>query len=74
MSEFKDFKVGDEVVPVAKGSYFGAMKLTAVYESHMEAGNLRLNYGHWEHAPFKELEILDKPENHISPNCKAKDV
>lgn len=21
-----------------------------------------------------KLEILDKPENHISPNCKAKDV
>jgi len=21
-----------------------------------------------------ECEILDKPENHISPNCKAKDV
>ncbi|HEM7101732.1 TPA: hypothetical protein U2K53_003485 [Acinetobacter baumannii] len=22
----------------------------------------------------RELEILDKPENHISPNCKSKDV
>ncbi|OTM90955.1 hypothetical protein [Acinetobacter baumannii] len=22
----------------------------------------------------RELEILDKPENHISPNCKVEDV
>lgn len=60
MSEFKEYKVGDEVVPVAKGSHFGAMKLTAVYESHMEAGNLRLNYGHWKHAPSPAVKPYNK--------------
>lgn len=58
--EFTNFKVGDEVVPVAKGSYFGAMKLTVVYESHMEAGHLRLNYGHWKHAPLQEVKPMNE--------------
>ncbi|MBP4545735.1 hypothetical protein ACMZ5C_17430 [Acinetobacter baumannii] len=46
MSNFREFKIGDEVVPVAEGSFFTRMKITAVYESHMESGHLMLNYGH----------------------------
>lgn len=65
MSEFGKFKVGDEVVPVAKGSYFKAMKLTAVYESYMEAGHLRLNYGHWKHAPSPDVKLINEASKHV---------
>ena len=49
-----DFKVGDWVEPVAKGSGFKAMELTAVYDSHMESGHLQLNYGHWRQVNDKQ--------------------
>lgn len=69
-----EFKVGDYVVPVAKGSFFGVMKLTAVYESHMEAGRLRLNYGHWKHADLPKPENLEEIQAEIVHwfNCEVK--
>lgn len=64
------FMVGDWVEPVAKGSAFKAMELTAVYDSHMEAGNLQLNYGHWIKVD-KNTDSCTDIKNHISPNTKV---
>ncbi|HDX5828783.1 hypothetical protein L2634_04850 [Acinetobacter baumannii] len=47
------------MVPVAEGSFFTRMKITAIYKSHMEAGHLGLNYGYWKHASSDVKTIND---------------
>lgn len=66
----KDFKAGDWVKPISKDSNFKAVELTAVYESHMEAGPIQLNYGFWEKVD-EHTDCVSDIRDHISPTTKV---
>jgi len=88
MSEYKEFQTGDLVVCTDDGleaKYLTIKKITGFIDDW----GLVLNDGeHWvEKNRFRraepeeiaaghriDCETLDKPENHISPNCKVEDV
>lgn len=65
-----------EVVPLKDGKEL--KMLQGIYGSAMfnPASNEEIAAGHRIDKPSdsRELEILDKPENHISPNCQSRDV
>lgn len=58
----------DEVVPVYADVKFPYKVLTGE-----QVGDVTMGFDLGRDIT-RELEILDKQENHISPNCKAKDV
>ncbi|WP_407508660.1 hypothetical protein [Acinetobacter baumannii] len=65
-----------EVVPLKDGKEL--KMLQGIYGSAMfnPASTEEVAAGHRIDKPSnpRELETLDKPENHISPNCKVEDV
>lgn len=80
-----EFKVGDRIVYLADWDDFDGIM---TYDSRFDDNSwnhknmirkatpeeIAAGYRIDQTSDSRELETLDKPENHISPNCKVKDV
>ncbi|MEL1746362.1 hypothetical protein V2W63_20870 [Acinetobacter baumannii] len=82
MSEFKEFKVGDWIIDPLIGDkvikchdgYLREMKFFGSVMRHATPEEIATGHRIDKPSNPRELETLDKPENHISPNCKVEDV
>ncbi|MFX6505052.1 hypothetical protein ABTG29_10865 [Acinetobacter baumannii] len=80
-----EFKVGDRIVYLVEwDDFLGIMTYDSRFDDSSwnhknmirKATPEEIAAGHRIDKPSNsgELETLDKPENHISPNCKVEDV
>ncbi|HEC0038064.1 hypothetical protein [Acinetobacter baumannii] len=82
MSEFKEFKVGDWIIDPLIGDkvikchdgYLREMKFFGSVMRHATPEEIATGRRIDKPSDSRELETLDKLENHISPNCKVEDV